>query len=204
MKKLKIIKKILDNRSDIKRLVKNYFFFKEHADKTSFGSITEEDELGIKKAVEKANLFDGAIVEIGTLFGHTTNLISTIKLKDKKLIAVENFGWNPFILPQEAHRLFLQRTLRYGLDHLNVEVFEGDSASFYSENMTLQVSMVFIDAGHDYESVIKDINWALSVNCKVIAGHDFVDIHPGVIKAVKEKFGNNIELFGSVWIYYNN
>lgn len=201
---LKKIKKILDNRADIKRLVGSYFFFKEHADKTTFGSITEEDELGIKKAVENANLFDGAIVEIGTLFGHTTNLISTIKLKEKKLIAVENFGWNPFSLPKEAHQLFLRRTLRYGLNHLNVSIYEGDAASFYAKNRDMKVSMVFIDAGHDYKSVIRDIEWAISVNCKVIAGHDYVDIHPGVIEAVKEKFGDKIELIGSVWIHFNS
>jgi predicted O-methyltransferase YrrM len=201
--KLKNLKKVLDNRADIKRLIGSYFFFKEHADKTTFGSITEEDELGIKKAVEKANLSNGAIVEIGTLFGHTTNLISSIKSKEKKLVAVENFGWNPFSLPKEAHQLFLKRTLRYGLNHLNVSTYEGDAASFYAKNMDMEVSMVFIDAGHDYKSVIRDIEWALAVNCKVIAGHDYVDIHPGVIEAVKEKFGDKIELIGSVWIHIN-
>jgi hypothetical protein len=28
-----------------------------------------------------------------------------------------------------------------------------------------------------------------------------VNLNPGVIKAVDERFGNKIELFGSVWIY---
>jgi hypothetical protein len=201
IKKLNKLKKVLENQFEIRRLIQSYFFFKEHTDKTSFGSITEEDEKGISKAVELANLTKGSIIEIGTLFGHTTNLIASLKSKEKSLIAVENYQWNPFSLPKEAHQLFLKRTLRYALDHLNVTLYEGDVEDFYEQNKNIEVSMVFIDAGHDYQSVIRDIDWALKVNCKIISGHDYVNLNPGVIKAVDERFGNKIELFGSVWIY---
>lgn len=203
LKKLNKIKKVLKNHLEIRRLIQSYFFFTEHSDKTSFGSITEEDEKGISKAVELANLTKGAIVEIGTLFGHTTNLITSLKSEEKSLIAIENYQWNPFSLPKEAHQLFLKRTLRYALDHLNVTLYEGDVANFYDQHKDMEVSMVFIDAGHDYQSVLRDIDWALEVNCKVISGHDYVNLHPGVVQAVTERFGNKIELFGSVWVYKN-
>jgi hypothetical protein len=60
---------------------------------------------------------------------------------------------------------------------------------------------VFIDAFHDYKSVRRDIDWAVSTGCPVISGHDYTDIHPGVITAVNETFGKSISLYGSVWIH---
>ena len=195
------LKKILKNQSAIRRLIESYFLFQEHSDKTSFGSITKTDELGIQKAVKHANGYSGAIIEIGTLFGHTTNLIASLKNKEKKLIAVENYEWNPFSLPKEAHQLFLKRTLRYLVDNCNVEIYEGDVEEFYEKNNDTSISMVFIDAGHDYKSVLRDIDWALNIGCKVISGHDYTDLHPGVIKAVNERFGTMFETYGSVWIH---
>lgn len=53
------------------------------------------------------------------------------------------------------------------------------------------VDFVFIDADHVYENVKKDIlAWAPKIKPGgVIAGHDFVNYHPGVIQAVCEIFG---------------
>jgi hypothetical protein len=201
MKYLKYLPKTVKNRFEIRRLIANYFFFREHIDKTSFGSITREEEEGIKRAVELAEAQEGSMVEIGALFGHTTNLIASFKSREKELIAVENYSWNPFVLPKEAHQLFLKRTLRYVTTHANVNIYEGDAASFYKEYANAEISMVFIDAMHDYQSVIQDIDWALSVGCKVISGHDYTELHPGVVKAVDERFGDAIEVYGSVWVH---
>ena len=59
--------------------------------------------------------------------------------------------------------------------------------------------MVFIDG--EYTSVKKDIAWAVSTGGPVITGHDCIDIHPGVIKAVDELFGKRISHYSSVWIH---
>jgi hypothetical protein len=64
--------------------------------------------------------------------------------------------------------------------------------------------MVFIDAAHDYKSVKKDIEWCMACGCPVICGHDYSDIHPGVVRAVDEAFAGKIVVQGSVWIYYRN
>jgi Methyltransferase domain len=204
IQKVRKLNKIIKHRKQLNYIISTYLFFLENAEKSVWGSITEEDEEGIKHAVVLSNEYEGSIVEIGTLFGHTTNLLASLKRIDVPLIAVENFSGNPFHLPQDVHRQFTRRTLRYVLDHCSTQIFDGDAADFYSANKTLRPSLVFIDAGHEYEMVRQDIEWAVSTGCPVISGHDYIDIHPGVVKAVDETFGEKISLYGSVWIHQNH
>ncbi|MBU1100230.1 MAG: class I SAM-dependent methyltransferase [Bacteroidetes bacterium] len=194
---------MITHRRPIRDLLRSYLFFLENPDKSAWGSITEEDEKGIEKAVKLASNYHGPIIEIGALFGHTTNLIASLKGKDVPLIAVENFSWNPFSLPVEAHRQFTRRTLRYVLENCSTQLFEGNAEDFYSSNASLKPSMIFIDAWHEYDSVKKDIERAVATGCPVISGHDYTEIHPGVIMAVKEAFGDRVLLYGSVWIHHN-
>jgi predicted O-methyltransferase YrrM len=66
------------------------------------------------------------------------------------------------------------------------------------------LDFVFIDAGHDHESVTKDINsWYPKVKeGGIIAGHDY-HYDCGVYSAVNEFFKNkkNIKQLGACWIY---
>jgi len=199
--KIKSIPQIIKHRKLFRALLSNYLLFLSNPEKSVWGSITEDDEEGIKHAVKLASNHEGPIVEIGALFGHTTNLLASLKAKDTPLIAIENFSWNPFCLPPNAHRMFAERTIRYSLDHCSTQIFDGDADTFYSENVNLKPSLVFIDARHDYESVMRDIEWAVRTGCPVITGHDYIDVHPGVIKAVDETFSGNISVYGSVWVH---
>lgn len=191
---------IIKHRDRFRRLIHSYLFFLDHPEKF-WGSITADDEAGIRYAVDHARQFDGPIVEIGCLFGHTTNLIASLKEPDTPLIAVENFSWNPFYIPADEHRRFLKRTIRYAMDHCATEIFDGSARTFYDTHTTVKPSMVFIDAKHDYESVKADIAWAVSNGCPVISGHDYIDVHPGVVQAVDEAFGNDVSIHGSVWVH---
>lgn len=181
-------------------LVNNYLFFLEHADKTVWGSITQEDEKGIARAVDVAKQFHGSFVEIGALFGHTTQLLATLKEVTRPLIAVENFSWNPFGIDAQSHRLITQRTLRYCMENCAVCIFDGSNASFYASQQEGTIALIFIDAGHSYEEVKYDLEQAKKLKIPVICGHDYIDLHPGVVKAVNESFGTKIEVIGSVWI----
>jgi len=201
MQKIKKLKALVKHRKMLRGVISSYLFCLKDPDKSVWGSITEDDEKGVMHAVMLARDYEGPIVEIGVLFGHTTNLLASLKRKDVPLIGVENFTWNPFLLPADVHRQFTRRTLRYVLDHCATRIFDGNAEDFYLANQTLRPSLVFIDAFHDYESVRRDIDWAVSTGCPIISGHDYTDIHPGVIKAVNGTFGDNISLYGSVWIH---
>lgn len=51
-----------------------------------------------------------------------------------------------------------------------------------------KIAFVYIDASHEYEDVKSDIEtwWPLIRDDGILAGHDFDQTHPGVIKAVEE------------------
>lgn len=193
--------KIHEYRQQINAMIDGVLLYRENPQNTSWGSISEEEEAGIRHAVMQASHYEGPIVEIGALFGHTTSLIASLKGKEVPLFAVENFTWNPFGLPPNEHRLFLRRSIRYALDHCATRIFDGDAADFYLANAALRPRMVFIDAGHDYPSVMQDIEWAVSAGCPIISGHDYGKGFPGVMRAVDEKFNHEITLYGSVWIH---
>ena len=189
-------------RRELKSIILNHFFFLENRGQTFWGSISEEDEKGIIELTEKAGSLPGPIVEIGALFGLTTQLIATYKPIEKKLIAVENYTWNPFCLSPQDHRLMTQRVLRYAMKHCHTTIFDGSKLKFYDTYKGEKPSMVFIDADHTYESVIQDINWAMRLGIPIIAGHDYCELQPGVMHAVDEVFQHDIKVIGSVWCHY--
>ena len=188
------------HRRQLKQVVDSHLFFLEHRDVTVWGGISETDELGLRDAVARAAAHDGPIVEIGALFGWTTQLLASLKSPAKELIAVDNFCWNPFHLPADDHRVIAQRTLYYCLQHCRTKIFDGSTQDFYASYQGPPPSMVFIDADHSYKATNADIQWALSVGVPVVAGHDYQKLHPGVVQAVDENFGDHFDRFGSVWI----
>lgn len=74
-----------------------------------------------------------------------------------------------------------------------------EAAKDYADN---SLDFVFIDADHEYESVVEDINaWHPKVKIGgVLAGHDYHLNHPGVIRAVNELLKTRIILLIS-WKY---
>ena len=199
-RKLHHLRAIIRHRHILKQVVDAHVYFLEHRGVTVWGGISEADELGIRVAVAKAAPFDGPLVEIGALFGWTTQLLASLKSPAKELIAVDNYCWNPFMLPADDHRVITRRTLHYCLEHCRTRLFDGSTDEFYRSYNGPAPSMVFIDADHSYKAAIQDIAWAQSLGVPVIAGHDYQSLHPGVMKAVDENFGTTFEVFGSVWI----
>ncbi len=192
---------IWKHRSLLADVVQSHVFFSENRDVTVWGGISENDEQGIQEAVARAAAFDGPIVEIGALFGWTTQLLASLKSPEKELIAVDNFCWNPFFVPADDHRVILRRTLHYCLKHCHVRIFDGTSQEFYRSYEGPTPSLVFIDADHSYAATQADIAWACDRGVPVIAGHDYNPVlHRAVVRAVDDRFPSDIDLFGSVWI----
>lgn len=76
-----------------------------------------------------------------------------------------------------------------------------DAASLYSDQ---SLDFVFIDAGHDYESVFKDLNaWYPKIkNGGIFAGHDY-HYNCGVFPAVNDFFKDKgkIKQINACWLY---
>lgn len=54
--------------------------------------------------------------------------------------------------------------------------------------LDIDIGMIFIDADHRYDSVVEDIKHAITFSPRIIAGHDYSQQWPGVMKAVDELF----------------
>ena len=70
------------------------------------------------------------------------------------------------------------------------EIISGDSAESATRYEDGTLDAVFLDAGHDYEGVSRDIDaWRPKVRPGgILAGHDFCPKYPGVARAVTERF----------------
>ena len=192
-------KKVLENRSRVTSLVLSYIrFIDENAD-GFWGSLTDEEEEALSTIIENHSKDKGPIIEFGTLFGTTTLLIAGIKGADQRLLTLDNFSWNPFMMSSKDHERFTRRCLRYVIANSNVELLNNDISEFKKNWNDGSPALVFLDADHRYEAVKSDIEWSVYSGAKVICGHDFGAEWPGVERAVREIFGSNFSTSGSLW-----
>lgn len=169
----------------------------------ALGGMTDEEEKGIcaiLKRVETENGFPPIIIEMGTLFGLTTQLMAEKAPVGASLITVDNFCWNPFGLPSDMHRKFTKRILRPYLESGRVRLEDKDSVAFRDGYCGKRPSMVFFDADHSYEAVRDEIAWAKKLGVPMICGHDYRNPSGfGVTRAVDEAFPEGVETAGMVW-----
>lgn len=167
------------------------------------GSLSESEWGRLEVLVEKANRVEGPIVEIGALFGFTTQRLADWKDNDKTVLCVENYSWNPLGLSPRDHRSLLEGALFYVTENERVDIVGRDSSDFYNSYDGPRPSLVFIDASHDYQTVRSDIEWAQAQNVPVICGHDYGRQWPGVKRAVTEFFGDDVTVAETLWSVSN-
>lgn len=168
------------------------FLYGSKDDLDALGGLTEEEMAGLIRWLPE----EGTFVEVGTLFGLTAKRIAAERPK-LKIIAVDNFSWNPFGLPPAVHEAFTRRIL----SRSGVEVVNCSSEDWRSE-VEGTIDAIFFDASHRYEDVKAECAWAKKAGVKTICGHDYNNANPrfGVTRAVDEEFGKeNVETCGMCW-----
>lgn len=174
----------------------SYLYGGESAALDVVGGLTEEEIEGLISWLPD----EGTFVEFGTLFGLTAKRIAAAKPK-LRVVAVDNFCWNPFGLPARIHEAFTRQILRGS----GVELVNCSSEEFRREvgvGVGERIDAVFFDALHQYEPVRDEIRWAKARGVKMISGHDYGNPNPrfGVTRAVDEVFGKeNVETCGMCW-----
>ena len=158
------------------------------------GGLTEDEIQAVCKwATEKPAM---TVVEVGTLFGLTARELDR-QMNGGRVIAVDNFSWNPFGLPPKIHEDFTRRIL----SDTKVELVNCSSED-WRKKVNGQIDMIFFDASHKYEDVKAECEWAKAAGVKMICGHDYGNPNPrfGVTRAVDEVFGKeNVEVCGMCW-----
>lgn len=158
----------------------------------AIGGLTEEEKSGLVKWIGESR----RVVEIGTLFGFTAKRI--VAETQAKVIAVDNFSWNPFGMPANLHEAFTREILATELKSGRVELVRTDAQEFLK---TLRdVDFVFLDGDHRYEAVKAEIELVKSAGVKMIAGHDYGNALFGVTRAVEETLGKPDEVVGMCWL----
>lgn len=174
----------------------SYLYGGESAALDVVGGLTEEEIEGLISWLPD----EGTFVEFGTLFGLTAKRIAAAKPK-LRIVAVDNFCWNPFGLPARIHEAFTRQILRGS----GVELVNCSSEEFRRKvgvGVGERIDAVFFDALHQYEPVRDEIRWAKERGVKMISGHDYGNPNPrfGVTRAVDEVFGKeNVETAGMCW-----
>lgn len=146
----------------------------------------------------------GTFVEFGTLFGLTAKAVAAARPR-LKIIAIDNFSWNPFGLPPALHEAFTRRILANEIASGQVEIRNTTSRTFREatsrDAQTNPIDAVFLDALHQYEPVKEEIEWAKKMGIGVIAGHDYKNPSPvfGVTRAVDESFPDGVDVVGMCW-----
>jgi hypothetical protein len=153
----------------------------------------------LQNLVREAAQYPGPIIEIGTLLGITATHMALAKSPRQRIITVDNYCWNPWGLPPDAHHGLTQQMLLFLVETGQVEQIRMDKGAFFASYQGPSPSLVFLDAWHTYEETKKDIEWAIRAGAKLIAGHDYCAQFPGVQQIVDE-CGGPRDLAGSVWV----
>jgi hypothetical protein len=153
----------------------------------------------IQRLVRESRKHTGPIIEIGTLLGVTTTHLALAKAPEQRIITVDLYCWNPWGVTPAIHEAHTKQMLHYLVQTGHVERVRMDKDEFFRTYRGPAPAMVFLDAMHDYENTKKDIKWAQRVGAKIISGHDYCHLHPGVMQIVNE-LGGPRELGGSVWV----
>ena len=161
----------------------------------AFGGLTDDETAALVRWTKEQGA--DAFVEIGTLFGLTARTVA--RETGRKVVAVDNFCWNPFGLTPAQHEAFTRRILAGS----GVELVRGDAEPFLaslSGRMDPSRALVFLDGSHAYADVKREIESCKRQGVGIVAGHDFGNPGFGVTRAVRETFGEPDEVVGMCWI----
>jgi hypothetical protein len=165
----------------------------------SEGHISIDEAKFLSSLVRRTSKED-PIIEIGTLFGFSTNIIAISKEKSQTLITVDKYVWNSLRISPAAHKLGTYAALQDAVKNHNVEVVDQDKDIFYENYTGPPPGLFFCDANHAYEATLRDLTWARKVGAKIVCGHDYdLGKYPGVVQAV-DAFGGPREVVETLFV----
>lgn len=175
-------------RTQVRQIIRRLAFRDVRHALTTPGQISLREAIFLSQLVKCLDQ-PGPIVEIGTLFGWSTRVMTLAKPPEKELITVDSYGWNPLGLSESAHFDVTSAILAESKLYLNVKQIRQDKANFYQSYSGAAPALIFLDAMHTYDETRKDLEWATKFNNSIICLHDYTDLWPGVIQAVDELGG---------------
>ncbi|MBC7482379.1 MAG: class I SAM-dependent methyltransferase [Rhizobacter sp.] len=165
---------------------------------TASGQISLVEALFLMKLVRDSDE-SRPLIEVGTLYGHSTLVMCLAKPPSQKLLAVDNFSWNSLGISSPVHLAATWHRLAECVEDYGVEIVARSAKDFYDGYKGAPPALYFCDADHRYEAVRDDIAWARKVGATIFCGDDYAPEHMGVTRAVDEAGGPS-ELHGGLWL----
>jgi hypothetical protein len=136
-----------------------------------------------------------SVVEVGVLKAENASNIL------RAFPEIEFLGIDPYVGSLETYDHEKNKVLAEEVfsKYNNAELFIGISEEY---PVSKKYDLVFIDGDHKYEGCLKDILFWKD-KCKIIAGHDYSQHHPGVVQAVDEVFPKVQTFSDNVWMVVN-
>lgn len=138
------------------------------------------------------NLNSNCIVcEIGSYKGASSCLFAYYC---KKVFCIDYFN------KEERYEVIFDENISYFDNIVKIKSFSLDAVDLFEDNY---FDIIYLDASHEYEDVIKDIDtWKPKIkNGGFMSGHDYQNLCTGVIKAVDELLGKPDKIYeDSSWI----
>lgn len=148
-------------------------------------------------------LSNGWIVEIGCWKGLSTSYLASVLIgKPQRLWCIDNWKGSKDQYSKLYRELleqhendgkpvsiqFRENLKKLGIPYKMLEMDSQDAVSYFKDK---SCSLVFLDASHDYLSITADLKawWPKVHRNGILAGHDFSNDHPELIRAV-ESFSN--------------
>lgn len=151
------------------------------------------------------------VVEIGVCTGKSITYLSEQLIKNK--IKIDLYGIDHFLGSAEHRDIIFKKEIENDTDYLYhlcidnlkkcnvydyISILKIDSINGSLKFNNNFFDVIIIDADHSYEGVKKDIDaWLPKLKSGgILAGDDYSPRGwPGVVKAVNEKFGSNVNIY---------
>lgn len=154
------------------------------------------------------------VAEVGSWKGHSVCYLAEEMLKNNKVFKIYCVDvwekWEYYTTFDEtqkelledvrkSHDIFDDNVRKHGVRDFIVDIQDNshNGSKRFDDKF---FDCVFLDADHQYDVVLKDIElWYPKVKKGgIISGHDYFELSCGVKKAVDEKF-KNVKFMGSIW-----
>lgn len=174
----------------------------EHFYQTIDGFSDESEQGELLKTITKLITSDNLkIIEIGVYKGRCTAMWNVFLINQNinyNYYAVDHFQGSTEHEKNVDYYNICKNNLVSILD--NISLIKNDSESESKNYPDNFFDIIYVDASHDYESVIKDLDlWFPKLKKGgIMCGDDYVMGWPGVVRAVNEFFGTKkINLVGT-------
>lgn len=152
----------------------------------------EQDNRSLSQLVDDTGLDGITMVEVGSYAGESAEIFASTG-KVKRIFCIDPWkgGYDEKDVASSSDFTEVEAAFDKVMERhpTVIHKFRGTLQDFALAFPELRPDLIYIDSEHTYEGTRRDISTALKMEPKVMAGHDYTNGWPGVVRAVDETVG---------------